>query len=158
MTERVWRRPVWWQSFHNSQETGFRSCLIIAGFDWDRSIGSFHDSLPVSTGTAAWAVFTAGYSLSVSTGTAAWAVFTAGCSLPVSAGTAAWAVFTAGCSLSVSTRAAVWEVFTTVTTADLKYEIYPFKIQSSFCVPPALTFSSSVFCSQGVFMRCVQFS
>ena len=106
----------------------------------------------------AWAVFMAGYSLPVSTGTAAWAVFTAGCSLPVSTGTAVWAVFTAGYSLPVSTRTAVWEVFTTVTTADLKYKIYPFRIRSSFCVPPALTFRSSVFCSQSVSMRLLQFS
>ena len=40
--------------------------LLFASFDWDRCMGSFTAGypLPVSTHTAAWAVFTAGYSAS----------------------------------------------------------------------------------------------
>ena len=156
----------------------FHGWSLFASFDLNRAWAVFTAgySLPVSTGTAAWAVLTAGYTLSVSTGTAAWAVFTSGYPLPVSngtaawtvftsgyplpasIGTAAWTVFTAGYSLPISTRTALWDVFTTVTTADLKYEICPFKIHSFFCVPPALTFRSSVFCSQSVLMRFLQFS
>jgi len=44
----------------------FHGWLLFASFDWDRCMGSFTAGypLPVSTRTAAWAVFTAGYSAS----------------------------------------------------------------------------------------------